>query len=702
MGEIRGYCKRNEANLTKKDEEPDINDNKEEEGSSETLQIPERRSRLGSFASRKISLTCETLMRAAATPPPEAASQLLTEPKRSGGRLRSPAPSPIPSPVASPSPTRSRFQVSKVSESDSPVTPPSTSPQTIFFGSGSRFRVTVVDPAPVPVIAANNNVTIGFETPAIQSSPTPSTSITTSLSVDSAKLDASSSASQSAQTFTPISTKIEILTPPHSSVPSLTDRNLIENTENTKENVENRFSAKILRMNEMSSIKEDSSVEENVPGEYMFTVKESFSLESEKSVSQEEAIHPHKDKTLSLEEKSLSLGEKLPLQRDKTLTQEEKSLSQRGESPSKREKSPQREKSPPQREKSPPQREKTQIDKTVLLGEDMSLLEKPSLLQEENIVAKESSVLSKSSTPLIREYVHPHEESKLRSDSEDSDREVLLSKSKLPKATDSLDLTAFRVSKQPSISVSEKSNRMRKISWVQPSSMFSSSPFSLSSLSSASSQDETVKPPSSLERLLGLFHNPFSRQKNEEVQQLPKVPEQSEKPPENCDISTPASSKCEVTPRTVDCLIKNFSQTNISPVPSDSSKFQTNVDVLPDAVCKNDSSNVVDLQITCVEHKLTNKTTVEAHTVTSETLTKTTENNVGSECKIKNIPDVLNNNDSRVEVELGDGKCETWPQGRGAGSPKLSILTHQSQSSSAPSLTALVLLKGNVASDIAG
>ena len=229
MGEIRGYCKRNETNLMKKEEEPDVNDSKEEEGTNETLQIPERRSRLGSFASRKISLTCETLMKAAAAPPPEPASQLLAEPKRSGGRLRSPAPSPIPSPVASPSPTRSRFQVSKVSESDSPVTPPSTSPPTIFFGSGSRFRVTVVDPAPVPVVAANNNVTIGFETPPVQLAP--SSSVITSPSsvpVDSVKLDtpldlSPKSVPLPAQTLAPISTKIEVLSPPCSPVPLLTD-----------------------------------------------------------------------------------------------------------------------------------------------------------------------------------------------------------------------------------------------------------------------------------------------------------------------------------------------------------------------------------------------------------------------------------------------------------------------------------------------
>ncbi|KAL1131652.1 hypothetical protein AAG570_011265 [Ranatra chinensis] len=127
VDEIRGYCGRNES--AGKDSEA--------------------REKLSQIAARKISLTCDTLMQQRAMTVPGFhnsrnigghSTHLLVEPRRSsGGRLRSPAPSPIPSPVASPSPTRTRFQVSKVSE-DSP-------PDTMFFGSsGSRFRVTVVEP----------------------------------------------------------------------------------------------------------------------------------------------------------------------------------------------------------------------------------------------------------------------------------------------------------------------------------------------------------------------------------------------------------------------------------------------------------------------------------------------------------------------------------------------------------------------------
>ncbi|XP_075227693.1 uncharacterized protein LOC142328089 [Lycorma delicatula] len=167
--EIRGYCHRNENTRS-----PELKSDEISESSEEITD--ENSTRQTNYAFRKISLTCETLMRNTSLPPVDTSStnNLLTEPRKSGGRLRSPAPSPIPSPVASPSPTRSRFQVSRVSESDSPTTPPSASPSppTIFFGSGSnsRFRVTVVDPSaavsslvPTPVVASNN-VTKGFNT----------------------------------------------------------------------------------------------------------------------------------------------------------------------------------------------------------------------------------------------------------------------------------------------------------------------------------------------------------------------------------------------------------------------------------------------------------------------------------------------------------------------------------------------------------
>lgn len=86
----------------------------------------------------------------------------LLDPTRKSSRLRSPSPSPIPSPVSSPipSPSRSRFQVSRVVESNvSPITPPSSNScsPTSFTSSKNRFRVTVVEPpqlmsAPVTII----------------------------------------------------------------------------------------------------------------------------------------------------------------------------------------------------------------------------------------------------------------------------------------------------------------------------------------------------------------------------------------------------------------------------------------------------------------------------------------------------------------------------------------------------------------------
>jgi protein phosphatase 1 regulatory subunit 37 len=105
--EIRGYCTRNE---TAAREEEDTVDEGTTTGAL-------GRGRLTSSTSRKISLTCETLLRSTALPPQAVIpnSGLLAEPRRgSSGRLRSPAPSPVPSPVSSPvpSPSRTRFQVS--------------------------------------------------------------------------------------------------------------------------------------------------------------------------------------------------------------------------------------------------------------------------------------------------------------------------------------------------------------------------------------------------------------------------------------------------------------------------------------------------------------------------------------------------------------------------------------------------------------
>lgn len=104
--------------------------------------------------SRKISLTCETLMMRNHL---ETNNNFLGEPKRAG-RLRSPEPSPIPSPASSPlpSPSRHRFRVSRVSESSSEgssLSPSSPVP--------SRFRVTLVEPSKVH--SDVNTQKVGFE-----------------------------------------------------------------------------------------------------------------------------------------------------------------------------------------------------------------------------------------------------------------------------------------------------------------------------------------------------------------------------------------------------------------------------------------------------------------------------------------------------------------------------------------------------------
>jgi len=107
VAEIREYCARNEVSAREEEDTVD------EGPATGTL----GRGRMMNSTSRKISLTCETLLRSAAVPqhPVVPDNGLLVEPRRgSGGRLRSPAPSPIPSPVSSPipSPSRTRFQVS--------------------------------------------------------------------------------------------------------------------------------------------------------------------------------------------------------------------------------------------------------------------------------------------------------------------------------------------------------------------------------------------------------------------------------------------------------------------------------------------------------------------------------------------------------------------------------------------------------------
>lgn len=99
-------------------------------------------------ASRKISLTSQTLHQDSYPVPSR-----LTEPKKVTGKLRSPAPSPIPSPVSSPIPmiTKSRFSVSRVSETDCQSIQPL-----------SRFKVSAVEP-PKSVTSNSGAVTIGFD-----------------------------------------------------------------------------------------------------------------------------------------------------------------------------------------------------------------------------------------------------------------------------------------------------------------------------------------------------------------------------------------------------------------------------------------------------------------------------------------------------------------------------------------------------------
>ncbi|XP_077302764.1 uncharacterized protein LOC143923117 isoform X2 [Arctopsyche grandis] len=148
VSEIRSLCKRNESQLNPSTLTADDDD-------STSMQ----RRRAASFTTRKISLTCQTLQ---TLPEP-----VLSPPKTSTGRLRSPSPSPIPSPASSPIPSpshRSRFQVSRVSDSSpgnsqspSPSTPPG---QRSFFPGNSRFRVvTVQEPPSISVHGPEENVT---------------------------------------------------------------------------------------------------------------------------------------------------------------------------------------------------------------------------------------------------------------------------------------------------------------------------------------------------------------------------------------------------------------------------------------------------------------------------------------------------------------------------------------------------------------
>lgn len=153
VNNIRSLCARNE-NPPERD----------------TIRTAVKRVQNNFLHSRKISLTVQSIRNpdTVKQPPAKAEHNLLDPTRKSGGRLKSPLPSPIPSPVLSPmlSPSRSRFQVSRVVESNtanvSPITPPSSNScsPTSFTSSTSRFRVTVVEPPKVmsaPVTIINNN-----------------------------------------------------------------------------------------------------------------------------------------------------------------------------------------------------------------------------------------------------------------------------------------------------------------------------------------------------------------------------------------------------------------------------------------------------------------------------------------------------------------------------------------------------------------
>lgn len=126
----------------------------EQEVPKATLPRAKRTNNNNNFNGRKISLTCSNVVKS--TPPPTTPKQQLLEPikKQANNRLRSPSPTLSPlSPLASPS--RNRFQVSRVSESSSSgissKSPSSSSSSPTFFPStlssssaSSRFRVVTV------------------------------------------------------------------------------------------------------------------------------------------------------------------------------------------------------------------------------------------------------------------------------------------------------------------------------------------------------------------------------------------------------------------------------------------------------------------------------------------------------------------------------------------------------------------------------
>ncbi|XP_054271135.1 protein phosphatase 1 regulatory subunit 37 isoform X2 [Macrosteles quadrilineatus] len=572
VSEIRGHCETNSKRMPREEDIPEV---KEE---SLTVNI-EKRPRAGSFVTRKISLTCETLARTQAIPPPDSASQLL-EPKR-GGRLRSPAPSPIPSPVASPSPTRSRFQVSRVAESDSPVTPPSSSPN-VFFGSGSRFKVTVVDSgAPAtPTVLTSNNITVGFETPAVLS---PSVSVS------------------------PAPSPTPIPAPLLSSIPSLFSTPMPSPlpSPGASPNPSPTYISPLSTINVGDthlSPNPSSGCGENKTSTPSVQISHQVSVIVSDSTLDESEKDNFNDVFIDSKEDSTSNNMRRDLISDSTYT---------------------------------------------------GLTSSDTLLDSNKVDA------SKPFNYTDRSSVSPPKVCKMRSESEDSEKDSYINR-KLPKAADSLDLSAIRVMKQASVNVPEKpsttSQRVRKISsWVQPSAMFS-----------AITQDDTGKAGSSLERLLGLFTNPFSRSKTEdEPAQLERVPELAEDVPQKYDTAEVNSD-----PRPSVQIERSVSpDTSLSENVTNNAEIEEKQDSIKDYVCKS---------VRC--DKSEDK---------SDNVGCPTSN--GCEPKCDKDVNIYNYNNNEEDASEGV-KCETWPQGTSMA--QLSLI-HQGQSQSSPCLTALVFLKGN-------
>lgn len=601
--EIRGHCETNIKHLFK-------SELIEEEPVKEETIIPniERRNRAGSFATRKISLTCETFARAQAMPPPDPSLQLLNEPKRSGGRLRSPAPSPIPSPVASPSPTRSRFQVSRVSESDSPVTPPSSS--NVFFNSGSRFKVTMVDsgaPSTVLTSSANSEYhTVGFDT----------TTLSPNISVS------------------PAPSPTPIPAPLLSSIPSL-------------------FPTPMPSPLPSPLASPSPSPTYISP---LCTIGEAHSLTP--APSENNGIEMKSEEPLIKEANPVSI---IISESDENKLGKEVRADDLGED---------------------------KIDGSTKVSSICESIEEKSICSPENTSNNEqSNLINNQSRFSPRNSASPPKVCKLRSESEDSEKDVYMNR-KLPKATDSLDLFAQRVMKQPSVNVPEKpsisSQRVRKISsWVQPSVMFSSI-----------TQDDSGKPSSSLERLLGLFTNPFSRSKvEEEPVQLECVPEVVESSNKKCDNIVESSiTNTESSSKSTKTLGDTILQSSLSET-TNLKKSDNQADIIS------------EMQKNCsIKDSLPSESEEKGldTDIKSDSLGSClTRNGCEPKCDKQdvNISLNFNNNSSLKNKDIGAVKCETWPQGTSMA--QLNLL-HQNQSQSTPRLTALLFLKGNVPSNLAG